>query len=608
MDDSPNSGSRLEVSVSFGRFENDALSWEKWSSFSPNKYLEEVGSLSTPGSVAQKKAYFEAHYKRIAAKKAEEMEQEKSTGPVNRSLNVSSKGDCYANSFETDNEFKFGSSNCEELVKEIATLKTNISVYSEGEDDSSDGSNGFMDMINSYEGIEDASSVVKCESSNVEEIKDESSVGINEPEINVGKDYSEVKDNNNDGSNGFVDVINSDEEKEDVSGVLKCKSSKIVEIKDELDASIDEAELNVGKYSSEVKGNKNDRLDGFMDMIKLDEEKEDVSGVNRESSKIEEIKDESNVSIDEHDLIVVKKSVSVGLRTSRKDSKDSLEKGRERRNGGEKQKGVLKKENSKLTTPKISQEVTPTEKERKSVMIKKKIASPIGKPLQAAITRYSKPTLMTTPISASRDLKKKANMSRLPRSSNFSVEESKRCVPTSLHMSLSLGPTNSLGGLSTMRKSLIMESMGDKDIVKRAFKTFRNRTNGLTSDEKPSAVKHIPSTALKPKVSSSETPTKGNTGVRKDTEKTATPRSHPGTKSNPLPSGSHKISATSGKSTIASSPATSFKSDEKSERRKEFLKKLETKSIAREAANAQPSAKSKMGVAKEIHQRPTLGR
>lgn len=67
----------LEVSVSFGRFENDSLSWERWSAFSPNKYLEEVEKCATPGSVAQKKAYFEAHYKRIAARKAELLEQER---------------------------------------------------------------------------------------------------------------------------------------------------------------------------------------------------------------------------------------------------------------------------------------------------------------------------------------------------------------------------------------------------------------------------------------------------------------------------------------------------------------------------------------------------
>ncbi|KAF2325374.1 hypothetical protein GH714_027230 [Hevea brasiliensis] len=67
----------LEVSVSFGRFENDSLSWEKWSSFSQNKYMEEVEKCATPGSVAKKKAYFEAHYKKIAARKAEQLGQEK---------------------------------------------------------------------------------------------------------------------------------------------------------------------------------------------------------------------------------------------------------------------------------------------------------------------------------------------------------------------------------------------------------------------------------------------------------------------------------------------------------------------------------------------------
>ena len=69
----------LQVSVSFGRFGNDSLSWEKWSAFSPNKYLEEVEKCATPGSVAQKKAYFEAHYKKIAARKAELLAQEKQT-------------------------------------------------------------------------------------------------------------------------------------------------------------------------------------------------------------------------------------------------------------------------------------------------------------------------------------------------------------------------------------------------------------------------------------------------------------------------------------------------------------------------------------------------
>ncbi|KAL4362403.1 hypothetical protein GQ457_04G009130 [Hibiscus cannabinus] len=52
--------------VSFGRFENEPLAWERRSSFSHNRYLEEVEKFSKPGSVIEKKAYFEAHFKRKA--------------------------------------------------------------------------------------------------------------------------------------------------------------------------------------------------------------------------------------------------------------------------------------------------------------------------------------------------------------------------------------------------------------------------------------------------------------------------------------------------------------------------------------------------------------
>ena len=53
-------------SVSFGRFESESLSWERRSSFSHNRYLEEVEKYSKPGSVTEKKAYFEAHFRRKA--------------------------------------------------------------------------------------------------------------------------------------------------------------------------------------------------------------------------------------------------------------------------------------------------------------------------------------------------------------------------------------------------------------------------------------------------------------------------------------------------------------------------------------------------------------
>ncbi|XP_019165025.1 PREDICTED: protein WVD2-like 7 [Ipomoea nil] len=53
-------------SISFGRFKNEDLCWERRSSFSHNRYLEEVERYSKPGSVIEKKAILEAHFKRRA--------------------------------------------------------------------------------------------------------------------------------------------------------------------------------------------------------------------------------------------------------------------------------------------------------------------------------------------------------------------------------------------------------------------------------------------------------------------------------------------------------------------------------------------------------------
>ncbi|KAI3408993.1 TPX2 domain-containing protein [Psidium guajava] len=60
----------LQQSISFGRFVTDSVSWDKWSVSSHNRYVEEAEKFARPGSVAQKKAFFEAHYKEIAARKA----------------------------------------------------------------------------------------------------------------------------------------------------------------------------------------------------------------------------------------------------------------------------------------------------------------------------------------------------------------------------------------------------------------------------------------------------------------------------------------------------------------------------------------------------------
>ncbi|KAJ0721230.1 putative protein WVD2-like 7 [Helianthus annuus] len=63
-------------SISFGRFESESLSWERRSSFSHNRYLEEVEKYSKPGTVTEKKAYFEAHFKRKALLKQSSSENQ----------------------------------------------------------------------------------------------------------------------------------------------------------------------------------------------------------------------------------------------------------------------------------------------------------------------------------------------------------------------------------------------------------------------------------------------------------------------------------------------------------------------------------------------------
>ncbi|KAF3973167.1 hypothetical protein CMV_003384 [Castanea mollissima] len=66
----------LGESISFGRYMSESLAWEKWSTFSHNRYLEEAEKFSKPGSVAQKRAYFEAHYKKKAAERAAALVEE----------------------------------------------------------------------------------------------------------------------------------------------------------------------------------------------------------------------------------------------------------------------------------------------------------------------------------------------------------------------------------------------------------------------------------------------------------------------------------------------------------------------------------------------------
>lgn len=186
MDEPVRSDSRFEVSVSFGRFENDALSWEKWSSFSPNKYLDEAGSLSTPGSVAQKKAYFEAHYKKIATQKSEQFEQENpmeprvtssQDEPTINNHNENSSG-MHANFESCDGEKSNGIVAHEAMADEAKDEDTSTVVVDQGACCS-----GFTDIVILGEDKEEASTAVEDLNPMDEEAKKETNVLVADGEL-----------------------------------------------------------------------------------------------------------------------------------------------------------------------------------------------------------------------------------------------------------------------------------------------------------------------------------------------------------------------------------------------------------------------------------------
>ncbi|KAM7484290.1 hypothetical protein LguiA_000299 [Lonicera macranthoides] len=468
MGESVASRNALQVSASFGKFENDSLSWEKWSSFSPNKYLEEVGSLSTPGSVAQKRAYFEAHYKKIAAQKAELLELEKLS----------------------------------ETYPSISDINQNIS-----------------DHTNKVSGTIDAECGSVCSGqSSVKEV--DIDTNLNNVESSIKNSVDELKEND--------------------SMPLKCQSLLMEEAKEELTAKPDSHAFD-------------------------------------NPEEIALVKDETPFVTDE---TLLKESQNI----------ENVE-------GGNTQKS--KEENVKLDAQNLCQKITSTKKEQNSTEPKKKKpVSLLPKSPHTSAPRLSKPTV----TSASWSSVEKASVSALSRSKNVSVRESKQVAPTSLHTSLNLDSTNSdPPSLTTTRRSLFMEKMGDKDIVKRAFKTFQNNFNQLRSstDEKSSERKQtqpLGQVAIKGserKVSTSMTFRKENERMRNVGDKMNAQRGRLGTTWKSVSLGSLKEAGLDGRKLNVSSSSIGFRSEERAEKQKELLNKVEEKSYAKETEKTRLSSKLK---------------
>lgn len=131
-------------SISFGRFESESLSWERRSIFSHNRYLEEVERYSKPGSVTEKKAYFEAEFKRKALLKQRASEcQDGGDSPTSRitdlhDFEVSGNGNestCSSDPSVCNRETKiqhYEKEDVEALYSEDGNGSTRNSEYDEG--------------------------------------------------------------------------------------------------------------------------------------------------------------------------------------------------------------------------------------------------------------------------------------------------------------------------------------------------------------------------------------------------------------------------------------------------------------------------------------------
>lgn len=525
MRESVASRETLGVSVSFGKYDNDSLSWEKWSTFSsPNKYLDEVGKCSTPGSVAQKKAFFEAHYKKIAAMKAaaELLDQEKAaeTGP--------SRSDDYTedNSEEIKEEHEEGFESKPQV--EVSTMAgSEISQNENPEDATSVKDESVQDktliaLNNNGDNLEEAISVKD------ESFQDKSIITLNNVSENLeeGISVKDVQDKplitlNNNGDNQEDVILVKDESFRD-----ECTPvNKVLNINGE---KLDEAVL-----------------------------------VNNESMKL--VKQHFKVEIEDPEKQETPKP---------------------------KAQNVAKKVN-----------VNPTKVEKNLVMMNKKPTSLVPKSnskskskspetLSSAKLLKPKATPITPMTAVTRSSSKKGN------ATSASSSKSIRTAPMSLHLSMSMNSVNSdtaSSVTSSRRRSLFMEQMGDKDIVKRAFKTFQNRVNQLTvSDERSSGSKQIQTKESEQKASTSMATQKENERSRKATEKINPTRGRVSTTTwKSESSGSHKGVNVDERRSKAASTSVVLRSNERAERRKEFFKNLEEKSNAREAERTQINSKSK---------------
>uniref|UniRef100_A0A7C9B0P1 TPX2 C-terminal domain-containing protein n=1 Tax=Opuntia streptacantha TaxID=393608 RepID=A0A7C9B0P1_OPUST len=502
----------LQESVSFGRFEHDSLCWERWSTFPTNKYLEEVEKCSTPGSVAQKKAYFEAHYKKIAARKTELLDQEKkretelmnsedqsqtSLGSVcnhgeEESDAEKPKAQVTATVSELENEepeFKKKvtdahtnesdhGANIFDEEWEIADVNGQVSLHI---DEPNDGADIIYENEDLQPPCADAIEVLWPKTRNPEIGQPEETVSVEEEGISTLDSehieelpHGEVQEREI-ADKDAQDVVELDDLKKRQEGLVQDKVEENNNAKEEakdvegLDSSKEaQKELPLDNVEEREVARKENE-----DLVKSENPRKMEKGLLQDKfEKGEVAKKETKAPWKSENPKKIHKEMPVnkttGTTNARKKPASPMAK-----------KSLPIAKSPMLSTPKslrpalskIAMSTTDpsAKKENGSTPLSLRKSPMLSAP------KSSKTSLSKTATSTNRAMLKKENGSSPLTIKKAARPESKRVLPTSLHMSLSLEPANcDPAVLMTTRKSLIMEKMGDKDIVKRAFKAFQN--------------------------------------------------------------------------------------------------------------------------------------